>query len=63
MGELQAEDRDAAGALQDHRIAGFKTGILEQPAPGGETCAGQGRDLLVGEELRDLRDPVLAKHL
>ena len=63
VGELQAEDRHPARALQDHRIAGLQAGVLEQAPPGGEAGAGQGRDLLVGEEVGDLRDPLLAEHL
>ena len=35
MGELQAEDRDAAGALQRHSIARLQARVLEQRAPGG----------------------------
>ena len=63
VGELQAEDRHPTRALQDHRIAGLQAGVLEQAPPGGEAGAGQGRDLLVSEEVGDLRDPLLAEHL
>ena len=61
MGELQAEDRDPAGALQHHGVARPRSRVLEQRPPGGQRRARQGRHLLVGQELRDLGHALLAE--
>ena len=58
LGELQREDRDAAGALHHHGIAGLEAAFHEPP-PRRETRARQRRDLLIGEEGRDLGHALL----
>jgi hypothetical protein len=44
--ELQAEHRDAAGALQQHGLAGDHLAVLHHGVPHGDAGAGQGRALL-----------------
>ena len=59
VGELQAEDRDAAGALQQDGVAGFELGVLHHGVPGGDAGAGQRRALLQRQMRRDFHHAVL----
>ena len=59
LGELQTEDRDAAGPLQHHPVPGLQPRVFEQSPPGGQGGARQRRDLIVGQEVGHFRDAVL----
>ena len=52
FGELQREDRHAAGALDEHRVARLDLRRDEQRAPGGERGAGERRRLGVRSSRR-----------
>ena len=49
----RGEDRDAAGAEQQHPVTRLDPASLDQRVPGGERGARQGRGLFEGEALRD----------
>ena len=42
LGKLQSEDRDATGALHQHRVARLDAAIAKQRPPGSQSRAGQG---------------------
>ena len=62
MGELQAEDRDAAGALQQHGLPGDQLGVHHHGVPRGDCGARQRRALLERQMRRDFDDAVLLQH-
>ena len=61
-GELDGEDRDAAGPLGQHGVAGLDPPADDQRVPGRERRAGQGGGLLEAEMLGDADQAVLGKH-
>ena len=62
MGELQPEDRDAAGALQQDGVAGLELGVLHHGVPGGDAGAGQRRALVERQMRGNFHDAVLFQH-
>jgi hypothetical protein len=62
VSELQAEDGDAAGALQQHRLAGDQLGVIEHRLPGGHCGAGQRRALVDRKMRRDFHDAFFFQH-
>jgi hypothetical protein len=60
--ELQAEDRDAASALQQHGLSRHQLGVIEHRLPGGHRGTGQ-RCALVDRKMRgDFDDAFLFQH-
>ena len=57
--ELHREERDAAGALDQHVVAGNERGQSGQRTPRRQRGAGQRCGLEVGQVRRDVHEPVL----
>ena len=62
LGELQAEDRDTAGALHQHRVAGGDLAVFGERVPRGDAGAGQARAFLVRQMRRQLHHAVFFQH-
>src|SRR6185437_4129338 len=60
-GELQPEDRYAAGAEEQHVVAMLHPATRDQPVPRGDRRAGQGRSLFVRIAFRDSDEPLLGQ--
>src|SRR5690606_41003648 len=59
--ELQAHDRHAARALEQHVVAGFELAALEERDPGRDADARQRRCLLEAQMLRNLDERLGAR--
>src|SRR5262249_51911565 len=60
--ELEAEDRDATGALQQHGLAGNELCVLHHRVPNGDASTWEGRALLQRQVRWKFYDPVLLQH-
>src|SRR5262249_4392953 len=60
--ELQAKDRDTAGALQQHGLTSDQFCVLPHGVPSGDARTGEGRTLLQRQVRRNFYDPVLLQH-
>jgi hypothetical protein len=61
MSDLQAEQSDAAGAVDENRLASAQTAALDQGEPGGKPGAGQRARLRIVEARRRARQPILGQ--
>ncbi len=61
LGDLQAEQRGAAGALDQHGLAGLEPAALDEREPGGEAGDRQGARLGIVERRRRGCEPFLRK--
>src|SRR5262245_35063942 len=55
--ELEAKDRDTAGALQQHRLTGDQLCVLPHRVPNGDARTGEGRALLKAQVRRSFYHP------
>src|SRR5262249_32005240 len=60
--ELEAKDRDAAGALQQHGLTGDQLCVLPYGVPNGDARTGEGRALLQRQVRWNFYDPVVLQH-
>src|SRR5262249_45600714 len=60
--ELEAEDRDATGPLQQHRLTGDQLCVLHHRVPNGDASTWEGRTLLQRQVRWNFYDPVLLQH-
>src|SRR6516162_5349691 len=58
--ELEAEDRDATGALQQHRLTGDQLCVLHHRVPNRDARTGEGRALLQRQVRWNFYDPAMA---
>ena len=60
--ELEREERDAAGPLDQDRVARLDAAALDQGVPGRHARARQGGGFLEAEMSGDRNEPVLGQH-
>jgi hypothetical protein len=61
-GDLQREDRHAAGALHEDGLPGHQLAVLDEGVPGGQGGAGQGRRFLKAHVGGNRHDALLLEH-